>query len=370
MKSLRPIERGGEGQGSSSEPVVSVIMIFLNARKYMAEAIESVLKQTLSSWELLLVDDGSSDGSREMALSYAADDPQRVRVIEHPGRCNRGTGPSRNLGMHHARGRYLAFLDADDVYEPHRLERAVELLEKDSGLGVVINRERYWREWAPEQRGIAGLARMPDEVIGPAAHYDEVIPPPVLIVSTLATRGAPISAPCSITFRKQAVVELGGIPDQFTSQYEDQALIVKLLFSESAVVIHDCLARYRQHPESLTHRALKSGEYRPGLPHEQRRQFVRWVMDYAAECGVDEPALINAMAYELAEQPYNAAVVSEKTKLGLRRAALFAANGILPRKTADWLIHRYLERKSDATAKNAMRMAATLQMRPGSVGRR
>ena len=370
MKSSRPIEPVCEGQGSLSEPLVSVIMIFLNARKYMAEAIESVLKQTLSSWELLLVDDGSSDGSREIAFSYAVRDPQRVRVIEHPGRSNRGTGPSRNLGMHHARGRYLAFLDADDVYEPQRLERAVQLLEEDSALGVVINRERYWREWAPERRGIGGLARKPDQVIGPASHYDEVIPPPILIVSTLATRGAPIPSPCSITFRKQAVVELGGIPDQFTSQYEDQALIVKLLFSESAVVIRDCLARYRQHPESLTHRALKSGEYRPGLPHEQRRQFVRWVMDYAAECGIDEPVLISAMADELAEQPHNAAVVLAKTKLGLRRAALFAANGILPRNTADWLIHWYLERKIGAAAKNVRMTAANLQMRAPSVGRR
>jgi glycosyltransferase involved in cell wall biosynthesis len=205
-------------------------------------------------------------------------------VIEHPGECNRGTGPSRSLrlGLHHARGRHLAFLDADDAYEPQRLERAVELLETDSGSRIVVNRGLYWRKRAHEPRCVAELARTPNEVSGPAAYCDEVIPPRVLIVRALAVRAAPISA----------------------------------------------------------------------------------------ECGVDEPVLNNAMADELAEQPYNAAVVSEKTKLGLRRAALFAANGILPRKTADWLIHRYLERKSDATAKNAMRMAATLQMRPGSVGRR
>jgi glycosyltransferase involved in cell wall biosynthesis len=75
-------------------PVVSVVIIFLDAVRYIEEAIRSVQSQTLSSWELVLVDDGSTDGSRELADRFAAAYPDRIRVLQHPARKNRGTGPS------------------------------------------------------------------------------------------------------------------------------------------------------------------------------------------------------------------------------------------------------------------------------------
>ena len=66
-------------------PLVSVIMIFLNGEKYIAEAIESVLDQTLTDWELILVDDGTTDGATEIARDFAARHPDRISVIEHRG---------------------------------------------------------------------------------------------------------------------------------------------------------------------------------------------------------------------------------------------------------------------------------------------
>ncbi len=351
------------GPGSSPEPLTSVILIFLNARKYLAEAIESVCKQTLSSWELVLVDDGSSDGSRDIAEDYAAVDPGRIRVFEHPGRKNRGTGPSRNLGMQMARGRYLAFLDADDVYEPRRLERPVALLEADPGLGVVINRELYWRDWAPVRGRLAELARMPDEIIGPASPSNQIIPPPVLIASTLSTPGAPMPAVCSITFRRRFITELGGIPENFISQYEDQAIIVKLLLNESVLVIQDCLARYRQHPESLTHQAQKTGEYRTGQPHPERHQFIRWVMEYAAQLGLDEPMLARALATELELGERGMEAIVGSLRRGLRRGALLSANAILPRHTVDRLVRWYLYRQRTRVEIRAMRNAMVITPR-------
>src|SRR5262245_49569485 len=101
-----------------SRPLVSVIMIFLNAERFFLEAIESVFAQTYSNWELLLIDDGSTDGSTEIALRYAKNSPEKVRYFEHNGHCNRGTAASRNLGLSQARGDYIAQLDADDVWFP------------------------------------------------------------------------------------------------------------------------------------------------------------------------------------------------------------------------------------------------------------
>src|SRR5919199_4729628 len=100
----------------SSKPSISVIIIFLNEEKFIQEAIESVFAQTYDRWELLLVDDGSTDDSTRIALQYAAQFPDKVRYLEHPDHLNRGASASRNLGISHANGDILAFLDSDDVW--------------------------------------------------------------------------------------------------------------------------------------------------------------------------------------------------------------------------------------------------------------
>jgi len=102
----------------SDTPLVSVITIFLDAERFLNEAIESLRAQTYERWELLLVDDGSRDGSSEIAREHAARDPHRIRVLEHAGHANLGMSASRNLGIAHARGDLVALLDADDVYLP------------------------------------------------------------------------------------------------------------------------------------------------------------------------------------------------------------------------------------------------------------
>src|SRR5215211_6343875 len=117
-----------EGDKVSTKPLVSVVIPFLNAERFIQEAIESVFAQTYDNWELLLVDDGSNDGSTRIALEYAERNSGRVRYLQHPGHRNRGVSASRNLGISSARGEYIAFLDADDVWLPHKLEQQVEIL--------------------------------------------------------------------------------------------------------------------------------------------------------------------------------------------------------------------------------------------------
>jgi glycosyltransferase involved in cell wall biosynthesis len=325
-------------------PLVSVIMIFLDAERFMAEAIDSVRSQTLEDWELVRIDDGSRDGSRVIAERYAAADPYRVRLFQHPNVVNRGTGVSRNLGLCRARGRYLCFLDADDVFEPLRLESAVSWLEADPDLGVVVTGELYWRSWQTQARGYGRLLRRPDEVVRPNAPLSRRIFPPALIASTLATPGAAMPASCSVTFRS-ADAALATIPNQFVSQYEDQVLITRLLLERSAVVLPGYLARYRQHPDSLTHHAERRGEYLPGRPHEARTVFLRWLRDYVAELALNEPVLIEAVNAELAKAADDAAQPRRRVRrYSLQRLALVAANLLLPRAVVDALISRYLRR--------------------------
>src|SRR5689334_12542250 len=129
-------------------PTVSVVMIFLNAEKFIREAIESIIAQEYRDWELMLVDDGSGDGSTLIARRYAEDHPGRIQYIDHEEHANRGMSASRNAGIRRSRGRYIAFLDADDVWLPQKLRRQVEILESHPDAVMVYGASRYWHSWS------------------------------------------------------------------------------------------------------------------------------------------------------------------------------------------------------------------------------
>ena len=104
-----------------SRPEVSVIIVFLDDERFLSEAIESVRAQTFDDWELILVDDGSSDGSQQIARSWIDRELGRSRYLTHPERENRGISAARNLGLKESRGGLIALLDSDDVWLPHTL---------------------------------------------------------------------------------------------------------------------------------------------------------------------------------------------------------------------------------------------------------
>jgi glycosyltransferase involved in cell wall biosynthesis len=130
-----------------NQPHVSVITIFFNAERFIEEAIESVLAQTYANWELLLVDDGSADASSGIARRFATRQPEKVRYLEHDGHKNRGMSAARNLGISHSQGKYIAFLDADDVWLPEKLERQVAILESQPKVAMVYGPTEYWYGW-------------------------------------------------------------------------------------------------------------------------------------------------------------------------------------------------------------------------------
>src|SRR5512133_2637726 len=129
------------------EPLVSVIVIFLNEEKFIQEAIDSILAQTYKHWEMILIDDGSIDSSTSIALCCAEEDPEKVRYFEHRAHQNRGMSASRNLGISHAKGEYIAFLDADDVWLPNKLEQQVNILESNPEVGMVFAPTKWWYGW-------------------------------------------------------------------------------------------------------------------------------------------------------------------------------------------------------------------------------
>lgn len=137
-------------------PEVSVIMPVYNKAAYLAEAIASVQAQVFTDFELILVNDGSTDGSLSIALEFAGRDP-RIRVIDIP---NGGVSHARNVGLSHAGGRWIQFLDADDLLEPDYLTEALGVLEEDpadilfSGFTMIDGSMRPVREVCLQETGI------------------------------------------------------------------------------------------------------------------------------------------------------------------------------------------------------------------------
>jgi glycosyltransferase involved in cell wall biosynthesis len=250
-------------------PLVSTIMIFLDAERFLDEAIESVLAQTYEEWELLLVNDGSTDQSRSIALRYVDKHPDKIRYLEHAGRQNRGMSASRNLGIANAKGAYVAFLDADDEWLPNKLEHQVAVLESQPGTAMVYGPTQWWYSWTrnPEDR-------LRDYIHELGVQPNTLFYPPTLLARFL--RRPEISpCTCSALMRRTIVEQVGGFEEMFQGLYEDQAFFAKLCLSAPVFVSPVCSARYRQHPNSNCSVTLETGEHVAA-----RSAFLRWLAGY------------------------------------------------------------------------------------------
>lgn len=114
----------------SLSPTVSVIIPTYNYGSFIGEAIESVLAQTFPVSEIIVVDDGSSDNTEEVVGKFG----NKVKYIKQK---NGGVGLARNTGVKHSTGEFIAFLDADDIWLPHKLERQIQLVQNDEEIGLV-----------------------------------------------------------------------------------------------------------------------------------------------------------------------------------------------------------------------------------------
>lgn len=140
--------------------LVSVIVPVYNAEKFIREAMDSVRAQTYENWELLLVEDGSSDGSVDVITGYIAKTQEtRIRLIRQPS--NQGAARARNRGVREAVGRYIAYLDADDLWMPEKLEHELRFMEeKDAAFAFT------GYEFADEHGvGLGKVVRVPETLV-------------------------------------------------------------------------------------------------------------------------------------------------------------------------------------------------------------
>ena len=119
-------------------PQVSIITPCYNASRFISQTIDSVLTQTFTDWEMIIVDDGSKDDSSDIVEKYVKKD-SRIRLIQQP---NGGSANARNHGIREATGRYIALLDADDLWLPQFLEKQIEFMKEKNAICVYSSYKR------------------------------------------------------------------------------------------------------------------------------------------------------------------------------------------------------------------------------------
>jgi glycosyltransferase involved in cell wall biosynthesis len=268
----------------ASKPLVSVIVIFLNAERFLSEAVESVFAQTYDSWELMLVDDGSTDGSPEMARRYAERDSRRIRYLSHPNHQNRGMSPSRNLGLSHAKGDFIAFLDSDDVWFPQKLESQVAIMLAQPKAGIIYGSSQYWYSWTNDKADVL-RDRTPSLGVG----LEKLFAPPTLLTLSLQSV-ARTPCPSDFMIRREVVGDVGGFEEQAPNLFEDQIFLAKVFLKSHVFVSEQCWDRYRQHPDSCV-----SIGARDGRKHSVGVVYFDWLEKYLLAKGVRDPELWSAL---------------------------------------------------------------------------
>ena len=270
----------------SSKPLVSSIIIFLNGEQFIVDAIASIFAQTYDNWELLLVDDGSTDKSTEIAQQYAQKYPEKVRYLEHENHQNRGMSASRNLGIKHAKGNYIGFLDADDIWLPQKLEQQVAILNSHPEAAMVYGRTQIWYSW---NRNVKDSQI--DHFYDLGVEPNTLVEPPNLLLQLLENK-CQTPTTCNALVRREVFQDIGQFEEAFRTMYEDQAFFSKVLLQAPVFVANECWAKYRQHPESCSSQSETQQYY------ATRRPFLNWLGNYLSEQNVQNRQVWKALQWE------------------------------------------------------------------------
>lgn len=205
-------------------PRVSIIVAAYNAARYLSAAINSVLTQTYADWEIIVIDDGSTDGTSSVVRSYS---PKLGAQLRYVYQANRGVSAARNRGIREARGEFVAILDADDVWLPARLARGVAVMDSSPRVGLVHSRIAR----------INSDGTIFDYLVFPARYQSG------MIAVDLYTRRANILS-ATVLLRKRCLNDVGNF-DETMHTCEDRDLWFRLAEHYEVAYIDEILAHYR-----------------------------------------------------------------------------------------------------------------------------
>jgi len=274
---------------------VSVVLPVYNCQRYVAEAINSVLRQTHRDFDLVVIDDGSSDRAADVCRGFARHDG-RITFVTRP---NRGHCHTMNEGLALARGEWVAVMHCDDVMLPNRLERQVAFVTANPRLSLVSSLV----EWIDEEGGHVGYSR--SDLTTPDA-----------VAAARAGEGTIAFPHPAVMFRKAAVQAVGGYRQAFYP-VEDLDLWNRIADARYGVLVQpEVLMKYRTHPASATNRRAAEVAHclrwlaatirarRAGLPEPTRAEFE------AAEAALPWPVKLNGWRKVRGDVAWNRAMAN------------------------------------------------------------
>lgn len=137
---------------------ISVIIASYNYAQYIEEAIKSVIDQSYQDWELIIIDDGSSDNSVDIINSYRQKD-NRIKLLQHVGNKNKGLKGTILLGLENATGEWIAFLESDDFWEINYLEEKIKIIDEYADAELIFNKVKFLDETSGKNRLIKGFEK-------------------------------------------------------------------------------------------------------------------------------------------------------------------------------------------------------------------
>lgn len=215
-----------QGEPSSGENLVSIIVPAYNAALYIQQTLESIFSQTYRSYEIIVVDDGSTDDTPRIVQQFG----DSIRYIRQP---NRGLSAARNTGIRNAYAEIIALLDSDDIWEPQFLQRMIPYLKlHPEAAGVYC--------------GFQYINSKGDVVGKPSLN----VVPPESFHSTLIEDGNWL-APCSVIFHK-SLAEAAGLFDESLRAVEDWDMWIRLSENKPFVGLQEALVKYRRHGNNMS----------------------------------------------------------------------------------------------------------------------
>jgi len=231
-----------------NDPLVSVVLPTYNLARHVGEAIESVLAQTYSRYELLVVDDGSTDNTKEVVGKYLSD--RRVTYIHKE---NGGCSSAYNRGLSEARGGYIAFLEHDDMWMPEKLQLQVQVLEDNPEFGMVHSDVSVINEQGVITRKSGNRERQSHN----GMVFEEFFMSDVVI--------APLS---TVLVRTECLAKTGKFDEELP--WDDYGFLLRLAWRYPIYFIPQSLIKYRLTPGSLSH---KHADQRVACYEETIRRF-------------------------------------------------------------------------------------------------
>ncbi len=231
------------------EPLVSIIIPVRNGEKYLKEAIESVLNQNYNNWELIIVNDFSTDATAKIASYYAKKD-KRIKIISH--RQQKYRSGALNTGIKLARGKFISFLDADDVYFPQKTNKQVDFLLKNPKISLVYSdMEIFDADGKKELRRAIDFTKDPKQILIEVSEKEIVAGTSAFTILAYGNkyyRGIPS---CSVMIRKEVFKNIKFDEKLKTSQ--DYDLWFQIIGQGFKIKRLPIIAyRYRHHPEQTT----------------------------------------------------------------------------------------------------------------------